>query len=85
MVSHRNMLFSTSQMNGYFEELAKVYTVRNSYLRQEYKDDFQAANYCHDSCSSGSFTLVSCNGRTPFYIPAIHLPQNFSRSSPLGC
>ena len=85
MVSHRNMLFSTSQMNGYNEELAKVYTVRSPYFRQEYKDDFQAASYCQNSCSSGSFTLVSCNGRTPFYIPVIHLSQNVSHRSPLEC
>jgi hypothetical protein len=72
-------------MNGYYEELAKVYTVRSPYFRQEYKDDFQAASYRENSCSSGSLTLVSCNGRTPFYIPVIYLSQNVSRRSPLEC
>ena len=40
MVSHRNMIFSTSQLEGYYEELGKVYTVRCPHLRQEYKHDF---------------------------------------------
>ena len=79
------MIFSTSQLGGFHGELEKVYTVRCPHLRQEYKDDFQIASYRESSCSSGSLTLVSFNGRTYFCVPTIRLPQHVSRRSPLEC
>ena len=85
MISHRNMIFSTSQLEGVNEEIAKVYTVWCPYMRQECEDNFQIAGRRENSCSFGGLTLVSCNGCTCLYIPAIHGPQHVSRSASLGC
>jgi hypothetical protein len=39
MISHRNMIFSTSQVASVNEEIAKVHKVRCPYLRRECKDN----------------------------------------------
>ena len=85
MISHRNMIFSTSQLEGINEEIAKVYPVRCPYTRQECEDNFQIAGRRENSCSFGGLTLVSCNGRTCLYVPAIHRPQHVSRIASLAC
>ena len=85
MISHRNMIFSTSQLKGISEELAKVYTVRCPHLRQECINNFQIASFVKNSCSFGSLTLVSYNGRTCLHLSAVRLPQHVSHNPPLEC
>ena len=79
------MIFSTSQLGGINEELAKAYTVRFPYLHQECEDNFQIARQRENSCSFGSLTLVPYNGRTCLYVPAVPLSQHVGYSPPLEC
>ena len=75
MISHRNMIFSTWQVVPMYEEMAKVYTVSGSCQAQETKMfNFQIASHSDNPCSFGGSALVSCNGRSFLYLPAIHFP-----------
>jgi len=85
MISHRNLIFSASDLVTVSEEIANVYPVGCPYLLQECKNDLPIARCPENPCPFGSLTLLSCNGRKCLLVPAIHQPLHISRAPPLEC